>query len=82
MHADNSNRFAAVFEQALGGFSPLPYQERLALGDQFPSLLEIPTGLGKTAAVILAWIWRKPSAPVSRSVLLAHRFYPFYPRIR
>jgi CRISPR-associated endonuclease/helicase Cas3 len=24
-----------------------------------PSLLEIPTGLGKTAAVVLAWIWRR-----------------------
>ena len=41
------------------GLSPHPYQTRLAEGEDFPSFLEAPTGMGKTAAVILAWLWRR-----------------------
>lgn len=51
--------FSAMFRQATDGSSPLPYQERLALADSLPSLLDVPTGLGKTAAAILAWVWRR-----------------------
>ncbi len=40
------------------GNSPYPYQERLALGG-WPYLLNIPTGMGKTAAVTLAWLWKR-----------------------
>lgn len=38
---------------------PYPYQVRLATApaDEFPELLDVPTGLGKTAAVVLAWLW-------------------------
>jgi CRISPR-associated endonuclease/helicase Cas3 len=48
------------FFKAATGFSdnPYPYQERLAT-ESFPELLDVPTGLGKTAAAILAWIWRR-----------------------
>lgn len=38
---------------------PYPYQIRLATEDPFPELLDMPTGLGKTAAVVLAWLWRR-----------------------
>lgn len=38
---------------------PYPYQERLATDDTFPELVDIPTGLGKTAAVVLSWLWRR-----------------------
>ncbi len=38
---------------------PYPYQTALAEAPDLPSRLEIPTGLGKTAAVILAWLWRR-----------------------
>jgi CRISPR-associated endonuclease/helicase Cas3 len=38
---------------------PYPYQERLATEADFPQLLDVPTGLGKTAAVVLAWLWRR-----------------------
>src|SRR5660397_86681 len=41
---------------------PYPYQERLAL-EPWPDLLHIPTGLGKTAAVILAWLWKRGWRP-------------------
>jgi CRISPR-associated endonuclease/helicase Cas3 len=54
-----AERFEALFRQATNNSSPLPYQKRLALGEPWPSLLDVPTGLGKTAAVILAWVWRR-----------------------
>lgn len=38
---------------------PFPYQERLATETDFPILLNVPTGAGKTAAVVLSWLWRK-----------------------
>ncbi len=37
---------------------PFGYQERLAT-EPWPDLLEIPTGMGKTAAVTLAWAWKR-----------------------
>lgn len=46
------------FFQATGQ-KPYPYQCRLATNNQLPHLLSIPTGLGKTAAVTLAWIWQR-----------------------
>jgi CRISPR-associated endonuclease/helicase Cas3 len=41
------------------GFDAYPFQRRLAEQDTLPSLLSIPTGCGKTAAVVLAWLWRR-----------------------
>ncbi len=37
---------------------PYPYQAALAEGS-WPDLLDVPTGLGKTAAVTLAWVYRR-----------------------
>lgn len=37
---------------------PYDYQRHLAKG-VWPDLLEIPTGLGKTAAVVLAWRYKR-----------------------
>ena len=48
--------FDQLFQQATLNESPLPYQYRLALADPFPTLVDVPTGLGKTAAAILAWV--------------------------
>jgi CRISPR-associated endonuclease/helicase Cas3 len=45
--------FRAVAENA-----PLPYQRRLVEGP-WPDCLIVPTGLGKTAAVIGAWLYRR-----------------------
>lgn len=65
--------FASFFQAATGN-KPYPYQCRLACGersgppDEQPlaggvpcasRLIEIPTGLGKTAAVTLAWLWNR-----------------------
>jgi len=49
--------YAKFFEKATG-HSPYPYQTRLSDGP-WPDLLDVPTGLGKTAAVTLAWLYRR-----------------------
>lgn len=42
------------------GFEPYPYQTRMALaGEGMPSLVHVPTGLGKTEATVLSWLWRR-----------------------
>ena len=42
---------------------PIDYQSRLAGSDSGTAcrsqLINIPTGLGKTAAVVLAWLWNR-----------------------
>jgi hypothetical protein len=54
--------FAGFFQAATGN-SPYDYQSRLAGGDSGAAcrsqLINIPTGLGKTAAVVLAWLWNR-----------------------
>ncbi|MBI1312673.1 hypothetical protein GC176_15380 [bacterium] len=58
--AAGQSNFTAFFRQATGGCTPHPYQERLAIeGETIPQLLTVPTGLGKTAAAVLAWLWRR-----------------------
>lgn len=52
-------KFEAFFQQATGGKSPYPYQLRMATADLSSQLIDIPTGLGKTAAVVLAWLWNR-----------------------
>lgn len=54
--------FARFFETATAsaggeGKAPYPYQRALAEGE-WPETLVVPTGFGKTAAVILAWLWK------------------------
>jgi CRISPR-associated endonuclease/helicase Cas3 len=58
--ANLGRHFASVFSQATAGGSAYPYQRRLATDELTAShLLNIPTGLGKTAAAVLAWTWRR-----------------------
>ena len=40
------------------GLEPFPYRCRLA-EKPWPELLDVPTGMGKTAAVVLAWLWKR-----------------------
>ena len=52
--------FEQYFTTATGGNQPYDYQRRLAEDSACESrLIEIPTGLGKTAAVVLAWMWNR-----------------------
>ena len=55
--------FEQFFETATG-HAPYDYQQRLAgdTGEPRPcgsQLINVPTGLGKTAAVVLAWLWNR-----------------------
>jgi CRISPR-associated endonuclease/helicase Cas3 len=51
------------FFEAATAHTPYDYQRRLAEGDAVrccqSQLINIPTGLGKTAAVVLAWLWNR-----------------------
>ena len=51
---------------------PFPYQCRLA-ENPWPELLNIPTGMGKTAAVALAWLWKRGWREGARSAHLRQR---------
>ncbi len=44
---------------AATGYAPYPYQRSLAETDRLIHFLNVPTGAGKTAAVVLAWLWRR-----------------------
>jgi len=50
-----SSSYRDFFRRATG-FDPFPYQERLGAGDGLPSLVEAPTGAGKTAGVAVPWL--------------------------
>lgn len=56
-----------TFFQAATQNSPYGYQQRLAGGDSGRPceslLIDVPTGLGKTAAVVLAWLWNRVGHP-------------------
>jgi len=36
---------------------PFPYQRRFATEGKIAELVDVPTGLGKTAVVVLGWLW-------------------------
>lgn len=59
--------FRTFFEQSTG-HAPYDYQKRLACGEHgegnqgvpcVSRLIDVPTGLGKTAAVVMAWLWNR-----------------------
>jgi len=51
-------KFDDFFAQ-ITGTSPYPYQRRLATDPDLPELLRVPTGAGKTVAVVGGWLWRR-----------------------
>jgi CRISPR-associated endonuclease/helicase Cas3 len=56
--------FDALFKRALGERAePFPLQRSFAETLELPSTVRVPTDLGKTATVILGWIWRRFHAP-------------------
>ena len=60
----SGGEFDGFFATAMGWERrPYDYQRRLAGGDEgtkcVSQLIDIPTGLGKTAAVVLAWLWNR-----------------------
>lgn len=47
------------------GFTPYPYQVAHAGNPVRDAILDIPTAAGKTAAAVLAWMWRRQIDPVN-----------------
>lgn len=47
-----------IFFGSATGHEPYPYQAKVAERNDLPALLRIPTGAGKTEAVILGWLYR------------------------
>ena len=57
---NKETEYQRFFKVAMGkNDNPFPYQEKMALLPALPELLDIPTGCGKTAAVVLSWLWRR-----------------------
>lgn len=56
MKEDTSQEFVRWFQQATG-YKPYPFQMRFACAP-LPKLVNVPTGLGKTAMAVLGWLWR------------------------
>ncbi len=54
--------FDSFFQHATG-HTPYPFQRNLAVSENFPEVIKIPTGMGKTDAVILSWLWRRRFDP-------------------
>lgn len=59
-------RRATATESNPSGLKPLPYQQRLAEGATWPARIEVPTGLGKTLAIVIAWLWRRVAGSETR----------------
>jgi len=55
---NNHAAFARWFKQATGN-EPYPYQVRFACEPTLSELVDVPTGMGKTAMAVLGWLWRK-----------------------
>lgn len=50
--------FEEVFTRATG-FPPYPYQKRIGESSDWPDVINIETGLGKTLGVVLPWIYKR-----------------------
>jgi CRISPR-associated endonuclease/helicase Cas3 len=50
--------FGEFFKRATGN-DPFPFQRRFAEEGEVPQLVDVPTGLGKTAMATLGWLWRR-----------------------
>ena len=59
---ENFSTFADFFETAVG-FAPYGYQEVLANMPVASRAIHVPTGTGKTAAAVLAWLWNLRQHP-------------------
>jgi CRISPR-associated endonuclease/helicase Cas3 len=54
----NDQTFESWFEKATGN-KLYPFQKRFACDSVLPQLVDVPTGMGKTAMAVLGWIWRR-----------------------
>ncbi|GIK15615.1 MAG: hypothetical protein BroJett003_05790 [Planctomycetota bacterium] len=54
--AERNTEFSEFFRSA-AGLAPFNFQRRFAC--DLPALVNIPTGLGKTAMAVMGWLWRR-----------------------
>ena len=63
----NFINYEEFFKKATEKANPYSYQKELAEAESLPTILNVPTGCGKTEAAILAWLWhlynRKKTTP-------------------
>jgi CRISPR-associated endonuclease/helicase Cas3 len=57
--------FNLAFGQPPFDRPPFAYQRRIATEAEMPTLINAPTGAGKTAAILGAWLWRRLKNPQS-----------------
>lgn len=55
-------RFVNWFKESTG-HEPYPFQVRFACESPLPQLVDVPTGMGKTAMAVLGWLWRRRFHP-------------------
>lgn len=55
---NDAHQFTKWFVRATGK-EPYPFQIRFACGPELPQLVDVPTGMGKTAMAVLGWLWRR-----------------------
>ncbi len=53
--------FVEFFHEATDA-PPFPFQREFATANDFPPLVNVPTGLGKTAMAVVGWLWRRFAA--------------------
>lgn len=63
MEFESYFRKATQSESEIKGRKPYPYQIRFAETTELPQLLNVPTGIGKTATAILGWLYRRRLHP-------------------
>lgn len=51
--------FAQAYARDPGACRPHAYQVAIATERELPELVCVPTGCGKTAAIVLGWLWRR-----------------------
>lgn len=62
---DNFFKLATSSSDEPQGRTPYPYQTAFAEDGELPDLLNVPTGVGKTATSILGWLYRRRTKPES-----------------
>lgn len=59
MEATPYESFEDLFSEVMNGAKPYEYQKKFAESSFLYNYISVPTGMGKTANIILGWVWRR-----------------------